>query len=78
MEEKTYRDGGGEVNQLSAVFRLPWHCEGQLKLTAVVHIEVVVAGEVGVEDKLLGALSLGIEQHILEEGEEGRVKRCTA
>lgn len=69
---RPYCDGGGEVDELCAILGLSRHSEGQLKLTAVVHVEVVVAREVGVEDKLLGSLRLGIKQHILEK-EQKRV-----
>ena len=62
-----YRNSGWQVYELSAILGLAWHCEGKFKLTTVVHVEVIMAREVSVEDKLLGTLSLGVKQHVLAE-----------
>lgn len=70
---RAYRDSGREVDELRSVLRLTWHCERQFELAAVVHVEVIVAGEVCVKDEFLGSLRLGVKQHILAEktGYEG-------
>ena len=44
----------------------------------IIHVEIVVAGIVGVQDELLGGVGSGVEEDVLDKGHRrGRLFMCS-